>query len=120
MLSGMLTLSYVVSGALRVLGELLIYWALFILTSTFTKKTTHLFCRSHTGKFIKTFTNTTSIESSFEAAAEEVVVNENRLREKMKWLCWEMILCWPLKTRHGRRVSSIMLGTLLEKMFMND
>lgn len=112
MLSGMLTLSYVVSGALSVLGELLYYWALFILTSTFTKKQpTFSVPRTHTGKFIKTFTNTTSVESSFEAAAEEVVVNENRLREKMKWLCWEMILCWPPKT---------MLGTLVEKMLMND
>jgi len=54
-LSAMLTLSYVVSGALRVLG-----------------------------KFIKTFTNTTSVESSFEAAAEEVGVNEDKLRNKMK------------------------------------
>lgn len=54
-LSVMLTLSYVVSGALRVLG-----------------------------KFIKTFTSTTSMESSFEAAAEEVVVNEDKLRNKMK------------------------------------
>jgi len=54
-LSGMLTFSYVVSGALRVLG-----------------------------KFIKTFTNTTSVESSFEAAAEEVVVNEEKLRNKLK------------------------------------
>lgn len=54
-LSMMVTLSYVVSGALRVLG-----------------------------KFIKTFTNTTSVESSLEAAAEEVVANENILREKMK------------------------------------
>jgi len=55
LLSGMLTLSYVVSGALRVLG-----------------------------KFIKTFTNTTSVESSFEAAAEEVAVNEDKLRNKVK------------------------------------
>lgn len=53
-LSMMLTLSYVVSGALRVLG-----------------------------KFIKTFTNTTSVESSFEAAAEEVAVNEDKLRNKV-------------------------------------
>mmetsp|Transcript_27127 Transcript_27127/g.57254 ORF Transcript_27127/g.57254 Transcript_27127/m.57254 type:complete len:310 (-) Transcript_27127:53-982(-) len=53
-LSGMLTLSYVVSGALRVLG-----------------------------KFIKTFTNTTSVESSFEAAAEEVAVNEDKLRSTL-------------------------------------
>lgn len=54
-LSGMLTLSYVISGALRVLG-----------------------------KFITTFTNTASVESSFEAAAHEVAVNEDKLRNKMK------------------------------------
>lgn len=54
-LSMMLTLSYVVSGALRVLG-----------------------------KFIKTLANTTSVESSFEAAAEEVAVNEDKLRNTLK------------------------------------
>lgn len=54
-LSGILTMSYVISGALRVLG-----------------------------KFIKTFTTTTSFESSFEAAAEEVIDNENKLRSKLK------------------------------------
>lgn len=54
-LSAMLTLSYVVSGGLRVLG-----------------------------KFIKTFTNTTSVESSLEAAAEEVALNEDKLRNKMQ------------------------------------
>lgn len=54
-LSTVLTLSYVFSGALRVLG-----------------------------KFIKTFTNTTSVQSSFEAAAEEMVVNEKKLRNKMR------------------------------------
>ena len=54
-LSGLLTASYVVSGAFRVLGT-----------------------------FIKTFTNTTSVESSFEAAADEVVSNEDKLRNKMK------------------------------------
>ena len=48
-LSGLLTASYVVSGAFRVLGA-----------------------------FIKTFTNTTSVESSFEAAADEVVSNEDK------------------------------------------
>ena len=54
-LSAMLTLSYVVSGLLRVLG-----------------------------KFIKTYTNTTSVESSLEAAAEEVAVNEDKLRSTLK------------------------------------
>jgi hypothetical protein len=54
-LSIMVTFTYVLSGGLRVVG-----------------------------KFIKTFTNTTSIESSLEAAADEVVSNENVLREKMK------------------------------------
>ncbi|KAL7465589.1 hypothetical protein ACHAXS_005904 [Conticribra weissflogii] len=53
-LSSVLTLSYVISGALRVLG-----------------------------KFIQTFTSTTSVESSLEAAADEVVKNEDKLR-KMK------------------------------------
>jgi len=38
----------------------------------------------NSGKFIKTFTNTTSFESSFEAAAEEVIDNENKLRSKLK------------------------------------
>lgn len=51
-LSSILTLSYVVSGALRVLG-----------------------------KFIKTFTNTTSFESSLEAAADEMVKNEDTLKK---------------------------------------
>jgi hypothetical protein len=51
----MVTFTYVLSGGLRVVG-----------------------------KFIKTFTITTSIESSLEAAADEVVSNENILREKMK------------------------------------
>ncbi|KAL9182008.1 hypothetical protein ACHAXT_012351 [Thalassiosira profunda] len=54
-LSVMLTASYVVSGALRVLG-----------------------------KFLKTFTSTTSVESSFEAAADEVDVNEDKLRNNLK------------------------------------
>lgn len=54
-LSAMLTLSYVVGGALRVLGS-----------------------------FIKTFTNTTSVEASLEAAADEVVENEDKLRNKLK------------------------------------
>lgn len=40
--------------------------------------------RTYKGKFIKTFTNTTSVESSLEAAAEEITINENKLREKMK------------------------------------
>mmetsp|Transcript_31003 Transcript_31003/g.66436 ORF Transcript_31003/g.66436 Transcript_31003/m.66436 type:complete len:311 (-) Transcript_31003:355-1287(-) len=53
-LSSVLTLSYVISGGLRVLG-----------------------------KFIRTFTSTTSVESSLEAAADEVVKNEDKLR-KMK------------------------------------
>ena len=53
-LSAMLTLSYVVSGALRVLGS-----------------------------FIKSFTNTLSVESSLEAAADEVAINEDKLRNKL-------------------------------------
>ena len=36
------------------------------------------------GKFIKTFTNTTSFESSLEAAADEMVENENKLRKSIK------------------------------------
>jgi hypothetical protein len=35
----------------------------------------------HTGKFIKTFTNTTSFESSLEAAADEMVKNEDTLKK---------------------------------------
>ncbi|ACI64252.1 predicted protein [Thalassiosira pseudonana CCMP1335] len=54
-LSSVLTLSYVVSGALQVLG-----------------------------KFIKTFTTTTSVESSLEAAADQVVRNEDNLRNNIK------------------------------------
>jgi len=53
-LSAMLTFSYVVSGALRVLGS-----------------------------FIKSFTNTLSVESSLEAAADEVAINEDKLRNKL-------------------------------------
>jgi len=53
-LSAMLTLSYVVSGALRVLGS-----------------------------FIKSFTNTLSVGSSLEAAADEVAINEDKLRNKL-------------------------------------
>ncbi|KAL3782386.1 hypothetical protein HJC23_005434 [Cyclotella cryptica] len=51
-LSGILTLSYVISGAFRVLG-----------------------------KFIKTFTSTTSVEESLHAAADEVELNEDKLRK---------------------------------------
>jgi len=36
------------------------------------------------GKFIKTFTNTTSFESSLEAAADEMVENEKKLRKSIK------------------------------------
>lgn len=54
-LSSILTMSYVVSGALRVLG-----------------------------KFIQTFTNTTSFESSLEAAADEMVENEDKLAGRYK------------------------------------
>ncbi|KAL7521288.1 hypothetical protein ACHAWX_005958 [Stephanocyclus meneghinianus] len=50
-LSGILTLSYVISGAFRVLG-----------------------------KFMKTFTTTTSVEESLHAAADEVELNEDKLR----------------------------------------
>ncbi|KAL3773996.1 hypothetical protein ACHAWO_004631 [Cyclotella atomus] len=50
-LSSILTLSYVISGAFRVLG-----------------------------KFMKTFTTTTSVESSLQAAADEVESNEDKLR----------------------------------------
>lgn len=54
-LSAVLTLSYVVGGVLRILGS-----------------------------FIKTFTNTTSVEKSLEAAADEVAANEDKLRSKLK------------------------------------
>lgn len=52
-LSMILTASYVVSGLIRVLGM-----------------------------FVKTFTRTTSVESSLEAAADEVVSNEELLRRQ--------------------------------------
>lgn len=32
------------------------------------------------GKFMKTFTSTTSVESSLQAAADEVELNEDKLR----------------------------------------
>ncbi|KAL7492607.1 hypothetical protein ACHAWT_001910 [Skeletonema menzelii] len=54
-LSSILTMSYVVSGGLRVLG-----------------------------KFIQTFTNTTSVESSLEAAADEMADNEDKLAVRYK------------------------------------
>jgi hypothetical protein len=37
-----------------------------------------------TGKFIQTFTNTTSFESSLEAAADEMVENEDKLAGRYK------------------------------------
>mmetsp|Transcript_31965 Transcript_31965/g.54073 ORF Transcript_31965/g.54073 Transcript_31965/m.54073 type:complete len:323 (-) Transcript_31965:175-1143(-) len=54
-LSSILTMSYVVSGGIRVLG-----------------------------KFIQTFTNTTSVESSLEAAADEMADNEDKLAGRYK------------------------------------
>mmetsp|Transcript_16898 Transcript_16898/g.25690 ORF Transcript_16898/g.25690 Transcript_16898/m.25690 type:complete len:317 (+) Transcript_16898:106-1056(+) len=54
-LSSILTMSYVVSGGIRVLG-----------------------------KFIQTFTNTTSVESSLEAAADEMADNEDKLAGRCK------------------------------------
>lgn len=54
-LSVVLTASYVVTGVLRVLG-----------------------------KFIKTFTSTTSVESSLEAAADEMAENDDKLLNKLK------------------------------------
>lgn len=48
--------------------------------------TTHSFIRRHflSGKFIKTFTNTSSVESSLEAAADEMVDNEDKLAGRYK------------------------------------
>ncbi|KAL7532672.1 hypothetical protein ACHAXR_004776 [Thalassiosira sp. AJA248-18] len=90
-LSGMLTMSYVVSGGLRVLGKLVVYLLLctYMLFHSFNSLYTihfqNIIVPGQTkGKFIKTFTNTTSIESSLEAAAEEVSVNEDKLRSKLK------------------------------------
>jgi len=54
-LSSILTMSYVVSGGIRVLG-----------------------------KFIQTLTNTTSVESSLEAAADEMADNEDKLAGRYK------------------------------------
>lgn len=54
-LSVVLTASYVVTGVLRVLG-----------------------------KFIKTFTSTTSVESSLEAAADEMAENDDKLLNNLK------------------------------------
>ena len=85
-LSFILTLSYVVSGALRVLGEY-VPRVTVILQSLI--HNTHIIHNHYLliivlGKFIKTFTNTASFESSFEAAAEEVIDNENKLRSNLK------------------------------------
>lgn len=41
---------------------------------------THDSTSSQTGKFMKTFTSTTSVESSLQAAADEVELNEDLLR----------------------------------------
>ena len=66
-----------VSGALRVLGKnacsLPVYfhgYNMFISNS----------CHIISGKFMKTFTSTTSVESSLQAAADEVELNEDKLR----------------------------------------
>ncbi len=102
-LSSVLTLSYVISWALRGLGGLFLFerCVVFKRRGGGDSKTSSCYlwnicigCKiltvqyliatnSVTGKFIKTFTSTTSVESSLEAAADEVVKNEDKLR-KMK------------------------------------
>lgn len=53
--------------------------------SFYSSQLTH-FIRRHllSGKFIKTFTNTSSVESSLEAAADEMVDNEDKLAGRYK------------------------------------
>jgi len=55
--------------------------SLYYLTSIFYENMVQCMCL---GKFIQTFTNTTSVESSLEAAADEMAENEDKLASRYK------------------------------------
>lgn len=78
-LSSILTLSYVISGAMRVLGKTTEF-CLQLNMYYFEAKLHHMYSFIWIGKFMKTFTTTTSVESSLQAAADEVELNEDKLR----------------------------------------
>ena len=65
-------------------GGCSLYWGRASITQVLhSNLSLHYLCyrKMHTGKFIKTFTNTTSFESSLEAAADEMVKNEDTLKK---------------------------------------
>ncbi len=76
--------------------------------------------RSYTGKFIKTFTNTTSVESSLEAAAEEITVNENKLREIMKWMLAEEFFQHFWESENNKSYIMIICNIALFMVNRND